>query len=225
MTTIQKRGVSSRSGQNPIDPLVAERLLNVVADIAADIRTGNTHVNSKYMGKSDLLFAISALVQIGTQEATTTLTKEKNRQLRLLKSKAMFGETLHKDGGVYSSLEAAQLLGKSKPTVTSWRNKGKLLSVKIDGEYFYPVFQFTNDPLISVDGVLKGIQPLIEHLSQFSDRMKYSFFMEKRSSGLEGFIQTGKTYTVVDILMQNPGPELMKELIRLARLYGSQDPA
>lgn len=40
MTTIQKRGVSSRSGHNPIDPLVAERLLNVITDIAADIRTG-----------------------------------------------------------------------------------------------------------------------------------------------------------------------------------------
>jgi len=225
MTTIQKRGVTARSGQNPVDPLVAERLLNVITDIAEGIRTGHTHVNSNIMGQSDLLFAISALVQIGTHDAIATPTKEKKRQLRRLKSKAMFEEALHADGGVYSSLEAARVLGKTKPTVTSWREKGKLLAVNIDGEFFYPVFQFTDDPHISADGILQGIQPLMAHLAHFSDRMQYSFFMAKRRSGLEGFTRPGSVYTVAEMLKQDLTPALMDELTRLARLHGSPDPA
>ena len=152
-------------------------------------------------------------------------TKKKKRLQRRLKSKIMFAQTLEADGGVLSTAEAAEALGKTKTTVNTWRKNGRLLALDLDGEFYYPIFQFTDDESISDEGVLRGMKELLGYLEKFSDRMQYSFFMEERNAVLDGFKPQGNTYTVADVLKGNPGPIAMAELHRLARLFGSQDPA
>lgn len=84
------------------------------------------------------------------------------------------------------------------------------------------MFQFTDEEEISDKGVLRGGQ-LLPLLSSFSDRMKYSFFMEQRNAVLDGLNPAGRAFTVAEALKGNPDEKVMNELRRLARNYSTQN--
>jgi hypothetical protein len=84
------------------------------------------------------------------------------------------------------------------------------------------VFQFTDEEGISDKGVLRGVAELLTMLSSFSDRMKYSFFMEQILSWM-GSNPAGRSFTVAEVLKGNPDEKVMNELRRLARNYGTQN--
>lgn len=224
-TTIQKRNVHERSSDSHFFERSADRLQDVIGEVADNIRAGKTKVSAESVGQTDMMFALNLIAQFSIDRAIKSQTKEKKRLLRRLKSKLMFVETLEKDGGVLTTAEAADALGKTKTTVNTWRRNGRLLALDLDGEFYYPVFQFTDDERISDDGVLKGVKELLAHLGKFSDRMQYSFFMEDRNTVLNGYSPEGNSFTVAEVLRSNPSPIVMEELYRLARLFGSQDPA
>ncbi|SMG60631.1 hypothetical protein [Cedecea sp. NFIX57] len=203
----------------------AARLQNFVQELADDIRAGNTQVRQESMAQTDALFAVDAILGYLANRAEHHLTKEKKRHLRRVHSKAMFLARLEQDGGVYSSAKAAEVLGRTKTTVKNWKDSGQLLAVEIDGEFFYPAFQFTDDERISDRGVLKGLSGLLKQLKNCSDRIQYSFFVEERNTVLKGLSPAGCTFSVIEILKEDPDDELMAELHRLARVYGTQDAA
>lgn len=224
-TTTHKRNGYERASDNRFSVTSADRLLNIIGEVADHIRAGKTSVSVESMAQTDLIFAFNLIAQYSTEHAIQSQTKEKKRLQRRLKSKIMFTQTLAADGGVLSTAEAADTLGKTKTTVNTWRKNGRLLAIDLDGEFYYPVFQFTDDEKISDDGVLKGVKELLTHVGKFSDRMQYSFFMEERNTPLEGYPSNGKPFTVAEVLRSHPSPVVMEELHRLARLFGSQDPA
>ena len=204
--------------------IVIARLLNYVKAITEELNSGSIEAEPAVMANTDALFAIETILRYQKHRVISTLTKEKKRHERRLISKCLFLDTLEKDGGVYNSLQAAKILGKTKTTVKNWKDANQLLAIEIDGDFFYPVFQFTDNEDISVKGVLKGVSELLPLLGKFSDRLQYSFFMEKRTTRLKG-LQPERQYTVAEILKENPGESLMEELRRLARNYASQDAA
>lgn len=71
--------------------------------------------------------------------------------------------------------------------------------------------------------MLRGVAELLPMLSSFSDRMKYSFFMEERNTVLDGLTPAGRTFTIAEVLKGNSDAEVMDELRRLARNYGTQN--
>lgn len=225
-TLTQKRNGNDRSStmRNFSDTgIAAARLQNFAEVLADEIRAGITPVAPESMAETDAVFALDTILKFMKHRAVNSLTPEKKRHQRRLHSKALFLQTLEKDGGVYSSAEAAEVLGRSKPTVKTWKDTGRLVALDIDGEFFYPVFQFTDEEGISDKGVLQGVAELLPMLSSFSDRMKYSFFMEERNSVLNGLSPAGRTFTVADVLKSNPDEKVMNELRRLARNYGTQN--
>ncbi|TCL06093.1 hypothetical protein [Sodalis ligni] len=227
-TVIQKRNINDRSSDKPIyqdSGTPAARLQNFIQELADDVRSGNTQISQASMAHTDAIFALDAIIEYMKNRAVSSMTTEKNRQLRRLHSKALFLQTLEKDGGVYNSAQAAEILGKTKTTVRNWKDAGQLLALEIDGEFYYPVFQFTEADSISDKGVLKGVPELLKDLKGFSDRMRYSFFMEERNTVLNGLIPAGRVFTIAEILKNKPDQELMAELHRLARVYGTQDVA
>lgn len=224
-TTTHKRNVHDRSFDNRFSVASADRLQNIIGEIAENVRAGKTSVSIESMSQTDMIFAFDLLVQYSTEHAIQSQNKEKKRLQRRLKSKIMFAQTLEADGGVLSTAEAAEALGKTKTTVNTWRKNGKLLALDLDGEFYYPIFQFTDDEKNSDEGVLKGLKDLLGHLGKFSDRMQYSFFMEERNTVLNGFKSKSNTFTIAEVLKSNPDAIVMAELRRLARLFGSQDPA
>lgn len=224
-TATQKRNVNDRSFGNSFSVISADRLQNIIGEIADNIRAGKTNVSTESMSQTDMLFVLDILIKNSTEHVIQSQSKEKNRLLRRVKSKLMFAQTLEDDGGVLSTAEAAEALGKTKTTVNTWRKNGKLLAIDLDGEFYYPIFQFTDDEKNSDGGVLKGLKALLGYLGEFSDRMQYSFFMEERNTVLNGFKSKRGTFTVADVLKSNSGVIVMDELLRLARLFGSQDPA
>lgn len=201
----------------------ADRLNNFVVDLAAEVRAGSTPITQESMGRTDPLFVMEALVSYLKNRAINSETPEKKKLSRRLLSKAMFLKRAEEDGGLYSSFEAAKEIGRSKVTVKTRKDNHKMLALDIDGEFFYPVFQFVQDPEISNDGILKGIETLLPLLKHFSDRMQYSFFMEKRTAVLNGLTPKGRTFTVAELLKEKPSPLIMEELTRLALFYGTQD--
>lgn len=223
-TATQKRNGSDRSSakNTPLDmDILAARLQNFVQELAEDVRSGNTSINIKSMGETDAIFTIDIILQHLQHRAANAVTKEKSRQKRRLHSKALFLQILENDGGVYSSAEAADILGKTKTTVKNWKDAGRLLAIDIDGEFYFPVFQFTDDESVSEKGVLKGVPELLQMLNSFSDRMQYSFFMEERTTVLNGLLPAGRRFTVAEVLKSNPSKEVWGELQRLARVYGT----
>ncbi|XBS70246.1 hypothetical protein ABK905_02935 [Acerihabitans sp. KWT182] len=225
-SALQKRNIHERSSDKHIyqdSGTPAARLQNFIQELADDVRSGNTQISHASMAHTDAIFALDAIIEYMKNRAIGSMTKEKSRQLRRLHSKALFFDTLEKDGGVHSSAEAAEILGKTKTTVRNWKESGQLLALEIDGEFYYPVFQFTDVESISDKGVLKGLPELLKNLKGFSDRMQYSFFMEERNTVLNGLSPPGRVFTIAEILKNKPGQELMAELHRLARVYGTQD--
>ncbi|EJZ3076446.1 hypothetical protein GQM22_19015 [Escherichia coli] len=225
-TPTQKRNGNDRSStmRNFSDTgVAAARFQNFTEVLADEIRAGVTPVTPESMAETDAVFAIDTILKFMKHRAVNSLTPEKKRHQRRLYSKAQFLQTLEKDGGVYSSAEAADILGRSKPTVKTWKDTGRLLALDIDGEFYYPVFQFTDEEGISDKGVLRGVAELLPMLSSFSDRMKYSFFMEERNTVLDGLTPAGRTFTIAEVLKGNPDAKVMDELRRLARNYGTQN--
>ena len=214
-TSTQKRNGNDRSStmHNFLDnSIAAERLENFFQDLVEEVRSGKTPIAPESMGNTDAVFTMDV-----------SLTPEKKRQQRRLHSKALFLQRLENDGGVYTSAKAAEMVGKSKPTVKTWKDTDQLLALDIDGEFYYPVFQFTDEEGISDKGVLRGVAELLTMLSSFSDRMKYSFFMEQRNTVLDGLNPAGRSFTVAEVLKGNPDEKVMNELRRLARNYGTQN--
>ncbi|WP_282497939.1 hypothetical protein [Pantoea stewartii] len=225
-TTTKKRNGNARSSsvQNfQINHIAAERFQKYAQELADEIRSGKAPIAPDSMGETDAVFAIDTIIENLKNRTINGLTPEKKRQDRRLRSKALFLQTLENDGGVYNSAEAAETVGKSKPTIKSWKDNNQLLALEIDGEFYFPVFQFTDEENISDKGVLRGMAELLPMLNRFSDRMKYSFFMEERNTGLDELIPEGRTFTVAEVLKNNPGEKGMNELRRLARNYGTQN--
>ncbi|MBE9778538.1 hypothetical protein GVI01_10620 [Escherichia coli] len=225
-TLTQKRNGNDRSStmHNVSDNnIAAARLQNFIHDLAEEIRTGTTQISPESMAETDAVFTLDAILKFMKHRAVNSLTPEKKRQQRRLHSKALFLQTLENDGGAYNSARAAEILGRSKPTVKTWKDTGRLLALDIDGEFYYPVFQFTDEEGISDKGVLRGVAQLLPLLSSFSDRMKYSFFMEQRNAVLDGLNPAGRAFTVAEVLKGNPDEKVMNELCRLARHYGTQN--
>ncbi|EPC9414998.1 hypothetical protein ACR3SC_004234 [Klebsiella variicola] len=225
-TPTQKRNGNDRSStmHNFSDnSLAAARLQNFIHDLAEEVRSGTTLISPESMAETDAVFTLDAILKFMKHRAVNSLTPEKKRQQRRVHSKALFLQTLENDGGAYNSARAAEILGRSKPTVKTWKDTGRLLALDIDGEFYYPVFQFTDEEGISDKGVLRGVAELMPMLSSFSDRMKYSFFMEERNTVLDGLNPAGRTFTIAEVLKGNPDAKVMNELRRLARNYGTQN--
>lgn len=224
-TTQNRNGNDRSSTMNNVSntDIAAKRLQNFIQELAEEVRSGITPMSPESMAETDAVFALDTILKFMKHRAVNNMTQEKKRQQRRLHSKALFLQTLENDGGVYNSAKTAEILGKSKPTIKTWKDTCRLLALEIDGEFYYPVFQFTDDERISDKGVLRGIAELLPMLSSFSDRMKYSFFMEQRNTVLDGLTPAGRTFTVADVLKGNPDEKVMNELRRLARNYGTQN--
>lgn len=120
-TTTHKRHAHAGSSDSLFSVTSADRLLNIIGEVADNIRAGKTSVSAENMAQTDLVFAFNLIAQYSTELAIQSQTKEKKRLQRRLKSKIMFTQTLAADGGVLSTAEAATTLGKTKTTVNTWR--------------------------------------------------------------------------------------------------------
>lgn len=112
MAAASKQKVSACNSY-PDREIPAERLQKIIKEVAEDIRAGNTQVDTASMAETDAVFAIGVILQYMKNRTVSSMTKEKRQQQRRLYSKALFLETLEKDGGVYNSAEAARDSGSN----------------------------------------------------------------------------------------------------------------
>lgn len=146
MTTVhEKQRNKTADAENKINVLAAERFRDIVTDYAGSIGTGVTPISIESMGKTDPVFVLEMLNSIFKDKALNALTPEKKKLFRRQYSKAIFLNTLREHGGVLSSAEVAKEIGKSKVTVKTRKDNNKLLALNLDGEFFYPVFQFVKE--------------------------------------------------------------------------------
>lgn len=211
---------SSTKNDREDQQLVAERFAKITNNIKNKILSSSVKVPKNELAKTDIDFLLAILSEASTASIYEQDTKEKKKLLRRIKSKSLFQKSLKENGGTLNSKQTSELLGVSKVTVKSRKDTGKLLAIIINGEFHYPTFQFSEDINLSENGVLKGIEPLLKIIQEkgISDRMQYSFFIKELP-----IFSEDKPLKVFEILAKKNTPEVMDELKRQARLFGTQD--
>ncbi|PQQ39374.1 hypothetical protein C6H68_02135 [Photorhabdus luminescens] len=204
--------------------VAADRLENIIKELADGIRSKGKVNIKRQLALPDNQFLMNMLFLAIPARALAELTPEKKRLLNRVRSRARFFDNVRENGGVLNSAEVASLLGVSKVTVKKKKDTGKLLALEYDGEFIYPAFQFTDDESKGEKGVLRGVAEILFHLGHFSGVMQYGFFVQKRNV-LDHRLPEGQEFTVIDLLREGVSDDKLQQIIRLAKLFGTQDAA
>lgn len=144
------------------------------------------------------------------------LIRDTRVNLRRLHSTYAFLNTLADNGGAYGIEWVKNHLCVDEDVINFLVSEDKLLAIEVSGITLYPAFQFSEER-----GIIFGLSELLPLLDGFSDRMKYSFFIEDVGSRFGG---TSLVTRVADMLNTHPDTLVMGELKVLARNYGTQNP-
>ncbi|MCD9550759.1 hypothetical protein GLP21_19275 [Photobacterium carnosum] len=204
--------------------IIVERLENIVKELADQIRSNFNSDMKMELALPDNHFFLNVATQVMSEKAISDMTKEKKRLINRSISRARFFDNIRDNGGLFTSLEVSKLLGVSKVTVKKKKDQYKLLSLNLNGEFVYPAFQFSTNDENSNKGVLIGIEEILPFLNNFSDVMKYGFFVQKRNV-FDRVLPDGTDYTIVSLLKKGINKKELAVIIRLAKTFGSQDPA
>ena len=201
--------------------IVANRLENIVKELSDQIRN-NPKANLKQkLALPDNKFLIDIITQVMTDNVIAESTSLKKRIYNRVLSKARFFEHIRNNGGLFSSSEAAAVLGVSKVTVKKKKDENKILALYLNSAFVYPAFQFSEDN--SEKGILKGIAEVLPNIASFSDVMQYGFFAQKLN--VLGYTRPDEEeHTIIDMLKNGITDDELKSIIRLSKTFGSQDP-
>jgi hypothetical protein len=202
--------------------IAAKRFENIAKNFAEQIRSNKNPDLKNKLALSDDLFLMDIIVKTISDNSISELTADKKRLNNRVRSKIKFFENIKNNGGLFNSAEVAKLLGVSKVTIKKKKDNNKLLALNLDGEFVYPVFQFSSDENNSEKGVLKGMVEILSSIATFSDVMKYGFFVQKRNV-LNRYLPN--EYTVVEMLRAGISDDDLKSVLRISKTFGTQDPA
>lgn len=203
--------------------IAADRIENIVKELASQIRNKSKANIKQQLALPDNQFLMNIVIQAMTNKAISETTIEKKRLNNRVLSRARFFDNIRENGGLFTSAEAADILGVSKVTVKKKKDENKLLALNLNGEFVYPAFQFSLDEN-SEKGVLKGMAEILPNLARFSDVMQYGFFVQKRNV-LNSCLPEGEEYTIVDMLKNGIIDSELESVLRLSKSFGSQDPS
>lgn len=215
--------INKKNISNDAD-IMANRLENIAKELADQIRSSFNSDMKMELALPDNQFFLNVATQVMSEKAITDMTKEKKRLINRSISRARFFDNIRDNGGLFTSLEVSKLLGVSKVTVKKKKDQNKLLSLNLNGEFVYPAFQFSTDNENSNKGVLIGMEETLPFLNHFSDVMQYGFFVEKRKI-FDRVLPNSENYTIVNLLKKGINKKELDIIIRLAKTFGSQDPA
>ncbi|MEA9393226.1 hypothetical protein SJI19_22245 [Acerihabitans sp. TG2] len=206
---------------NDLLEIASERAKNVFNHITRR-KTGNRVVPTKEMlALPDNEFLLEYLLSNMLDDALEDITPEKKALLRKVKSRAKFLDTVKAHGGTIKSSQVAEHIGKSKVTVKNMKDAGKLLALKMGGDFVYPTFQFSiDDNLTDENGLLNGFVEILQQLHDVDDVMQYGFFVRSINT-LES--RLNQETSVIEILKHGANKDDLEHILRLARLYGTQN--
>lgn len=211
-----------RNDDNTYTNVVVTRFENLMKELVINLGQEVNPEAMKQLVLSDNQFILDIFSKSLSKKAISEPTPEKKRLERRILSRAKFFDNVRDNGGVFTSAEVAKLLGVTKVTVKKKKDTNKLLALNFDGEFVYPVFQFSLDNKNSQKGVLRGVSEIMSSIARFSDVMKYGFFVQERNL-LNS--HTSEEYTIVEILKKGVSDEELNSIIRLSKTFGTQDPA
>ena len=204
--------------------LANERFHNILKEMSTLDQCMSKTDAKKALKLPDDQFFLNIVTKFVEHNLIKEMTLEKKRLLNRSKSKAKLFVSIKQNGGLLSSAEIAKVLGVSKVTVKKRKDSFKLLALDFDGEFFYPSFQIEEDSNGSQPMVLKGIEQILMQLSEVSDVMRYSFFVDVQKTFRRHLLEN-ETVRVIDMLKEGVSDESLHEIFRLAKLYGTQDSA
>ncbi|XBS69857.1 hypothetical protein ABK905_00240 [Acerihabitans sp. KWT182] len=149
-------------------------------------------------------------------------TPEKINHKEFIDNRNAFLAHLGKYGGVYKSSMVAEILRLSRPTVNKYGEQSKLIVLNWGSENLYPVFQFSTSEINGERGLLKGIPDILPCLQNVSSVRKCNFFTRKIDT-LDKALENPTT--ALEILRKGATRDELRQLIRLAAIFGSPDAA
>lgn len=107
-----------------------------------------------------------------------------------LKGSERFAALLEEHGGVYTTQQAAEVLGSTPEAVKKAAQRRRLLAFKQQGQWLFPVWQFNDQGTI-----LAGLADLLKALPEgLAERDAVRFFLSQT--------EDGKAVTPLDLLQQ-----------------------
>lgn len=207
--------------QSELFEIASERAKNVFNHVTRHKLNDMLLPAREILSLPDNEFLLEYLLSNMVEDTVEEMTPEKKALLRRVKSRAKFLDTVKKHGGTIKSSQVAEHIGKSKVTVKNMKDTGRLLALKMGGDFVYPTFQFSNDDsLTDENGLLKGFVEILRQLHTVDDVMQYSFFVRPIDT-LESRLE--KETSVIEILKRGATKGEIEQILRLARLYGTQD--
>jgi hypothetical protein len=149
-------------------------------------------------------------------------TPEKIEHQEYIDNRNAFLAHLGKYGGVYKSSMVAEILGISRPTVNKYGEQSKIIVLNWGSENLYPVFQFSTDENNGERGLLKGLPAILASLRNVSNVRKCNFFTREIDT-LDKALD--KPTTALETLRKGATEEEIRQLVRLAGIFGSPDAA
>ena len=134
------------------------------------------------------------------------------------KAKLSFLKALQDNGGTLTMDEFSLFLGISEVTADKMYRDDKVLGVEIDGGILIPKFQLDQEQ----GTMFPEVARIMCNLKGVSSIMQYGFFVQVVDIYLSG---TVRATTVQKLLLKGMTTEELTEIIRLACIFGKQDPA
>ena len=143
------------------------RAINAVADLAEHNAEGL--LEAATAASSDWEVLLRALSSTDVGAASSASDPLASARLRGIHARR---QLLQAEGGAIQAPDVAEILGISRQAIDKRRQAGTLLALNVGGHgYRYPSWQFEHD------GVLKGLERVLEVLSDHDEWMKLAFFV------------------------------------------------
>ncbi|MER5005478.1 DNA-binding protein [Atlantibacter hermannii] len=187
--------------------VLLKRILNIAVSLMPEFEDKNKAMDAVTLDDGSLL---QLLCSIQMEQKTRASDREMRKVRHRRENLEAFYSSLQALGGVIKVNNVADILGITRHAVNVRVKKHQLIAFKQNGDFIFPVFQFTEK------GLIPGFK---EIMSAFDEDMHPMLRLGVLKAPIQ--LSEGICKTPIQIMQDGAKPEELQWAIRAARLLGS----